>query len=88
MRRSGHSSSALAIPRPDPFLRLLARLVREPDDGERRHAPLEVGLDLDRPRVEADERMGDGAREHASEAREESAHAWRADSVPASSRRS
>ena len=56
---------------PDPLLRFLTCLVREPDDGEGRHASLEVGLDLDRARVETDEGMGDGARKHSFEAREE-----------------
>ena len=48
----------------DALLRLLAGAVGEPDDRERRHAALEVGLDLDAARIEADEGVGDGSREH------------------------
>ena len=48
----------------DPLLRLLAGAVGQPDDRERRRAALQVRLDLDAPRVEADERVGDGAGEH------------------------
>ena len=66
IRRSGHSSSALAIPLPDALLRLLAGLVREADDGEPGHAALEVGFHLHRPSLEADEGVGDGACEHTS----------------------
>src|SRR5213078_2450334 len=51
------------------FLRLLARTVGEADDREGRLGTLEACLDLDAPRVEADERMGDGAGEHATNAR-------------------
>ena len=46
------------------FLRLLARPVGEADDRERRQPPLEVRLDLDAARVDADERVGDRACEH------------------------
>ena len=53
----------------DSLLGLLTGLVRQPDDREGRYAALEVGLDLDRPRVETDEGMGDGARKHCFEAR-------------------
>jgi hypothetical protein len=47
------------------LLRLLACLVRESDDGEARHAALQVRLDLDRTRLQADERMGERACKHA-----------------------
>ena len=50
---------------PDPVLRLRARAVGEPDDREAGHAGVDVRLDLDAARLEADERVGDGAREHA-----------------------
>ena len=66
IRRTGHSSSADAIPRADALLRLLAGAVGEADDRERRHAELEVRLDLDAAGVEADERVRDGAGEHTS----------------------
>ncbi len=46
------------------MLGLLACTIGEPDDGEPRHAGLKVGLDLDLPRFEADERMGDRSSEH------------------------
>ncbi len=48
------------------MLRLLARAVGEPDDGEAREAELEVGLDLDLARLEPDESVGDRACEHPS----------------------
>lgn len=51
-------------PAPHPMLRLLAGAVNEPDDGEPRHAVLEMRLDFDAAGLEADQRMGDGAREH------------------------
>ena len=60
-------------PAADALLRLLARLVGKPDDREARDAALEVRLDLDRPRVEADQGMGDRAREHSPRLRGESA---------------
>ena len=57
-------------PAPNAMLRLLARTVGEPDDRERREiARAEVCLDLDTPRLEADERERDGAAEHASTVR-------------------
>ena len=65
MRRLvGHSSSADEIPRPDALLRLLARAIGQPDDREGRHTLLEMRLDLDPARVDADECVGDGACEH------------------------
>jgi hypothetical protein len=42
----------------------LASPVGETHDCERRHTPLEVGLNLDPARIEPDERMRDGSREH------------------------
>jgi len=51
-------------PAPYPLLRLLAGLVRKPDDGEGGDAALEVRLDLDGPGVETVERMGERACEH------------------------
>jgi hypothetical protein len=42
----------------------LARTVGEPDDRKRGQASLKVSLNLDPARVKADERMGDGPREH------------------------
>ena len=48
----------------NPLLRLLASTVGKPDDRERRHAPLEVGLDLDATRIEADESVSDRSGEH------------------------
>ena len=48
------------------LLRLLAGAVGEPHDREAGHTALEVGLDLDTPGLEPDERVGDGARQHAS----------------------
>ena len=53
-------------PAADALPRLRARAVGQADDHERRDAVLDVGLDLDPPRLEADERMGDCACEHAS----------------------
>ena len=46
------------------MLRFLTCAVGQPDDGEARKAELEVGLDLDLPRLEADESVGDRACEH------------------------
>jgi len=51
-------------PATDALLRLLASAVGEPDDRERRQPLLEVRLDLDAARVDADERVGDRACEH------------------------
>ena len=48
------------------MLRLLARAVDEADDRESRNPRLEVRLDLDLARLEPDESVSDGAREHAS----------------------
>ncbi len=46
------------------MLRLLARAIRQSDDRERRSAALEVGFDLDAPRIEADQCVSDRAGEH------------------------
>ena len=46
------------------LLRLLAGAVGETDDRERRGAALEMRLDLDPPRLEPDESVGDRACEH------------------------
>jgi hypothetical protein len=46
------------------MLRLLARAVGEPDDREAGNTSLEMRFDLDTTRLEADESMRDGAREH------------------------
>ena len=63
----------LELSRPDPaadaVLGLGARPVGEANDREARDAALDVRLDLDAPRLEADERVGDGAREHMSSVR-------------------
>lgn len=48
----------------DAMLRLLARAIGEPDDREARNARLEVRLDLDLARLEADECVGHRACEH------------------------
>ena len=69
IRRSGHSSSALVMPERTRSFASWQALSGSPTIAKRRHAPLEVCLDLDRPRFEADERMGDGARKHALDAR-------------------
>jgi hypothetical protein len=50
----------------NPLFGLLTRAVDETDDRERRHAALDVRLDLDPPRLEADEGKRDCARKHAS----------------------
>ena len=50
-------------------LRLLARAVGEPDDGEAGQATLDARLDLHPSRVESDESVGDRAREHMADAR-------------------
>ena len=59
----------LELGRGDPAAHTLARLgaraVGQADDDERRQAGLDVGLDLDPPRLEPDKGMGDGACEHA-----------------------
>ena len=52
-------------PTPDALLGFLAGLVRQPDDHKCGHASLKVGLHLDGPGLEAHERMGDDARQHA-----------------------
>ena len=51
-------------PASDTMLRLLASTVGEPDDGKARDAVLEMGLDLDLACIEADQGMGNRAREH------------------------
>jgi hypothetical protein len=58
---------------PDPLLCFLAGLVRKADDRKRRHAALQMRLDLDRSSLEADESMGGGTCEHISTLRRESA---------------
>ena len=64
MRRLvGHSSSARRSGT-HPFLRLLARAVGKADDRERRQPLLQMRFDLDPARIDADERVGDGACEH------------------------
>ena len=50
----------------DALLRLLAGAVGEADDREAGDAELEVRLDLDAARLEADERVRDRPREHGS----------------------
>src|SRR6266545_5469663 len=65
----------------DPLLRLLAGTVGEPDDREARDPALEMRLDLDPARIEADEGVRDSAREHAFEATAEMSRPG-ADSVP------
>ena len=52
-------------PTADPLLRLLAGAIGEPDDREGRHPRLEVRLDLDAARLEADEGVGERTCEHA-----------------------
>ena len=64
IRFSGHSSCADPIAAPDPVLRLRTGSIGEPDDREAGHAAVDVRLDLDAARLEADERVCDGAREH------------------------
>ena len=58
LERGGDDAAA------DAVLRLLAGAVGEPDDRESRDAQLEVRLDLDLPRLEPDESVGDRACEH------------------------
>jgi hypothetical protein len=58
---------------PDPLLCLLASLVRKADDRERRHAALQMRLDLDGTSLEADESMSGGTCEHISTLRGENA---------------
>ena len=48
----------------DAVLGLGACPIGEPDDGEAGEAAVDVRLDLDAPRLDADEGVGDGAREH------------------------
>ena len=57
-----------ADPAPHTVLRLCARAVGEPDDREAGDAAVDVRLHLDAAWLETDERVGDGAREHSSEA--------------------
>ena len=59
LQRSGDDAAS------DAMLGLLARAVREPDDGERRHPRLQVRLDLDLAWFEPDESMSHRPREHA-----------------------
>ena len=58
----------LELGRPDTaansVLRLRARTVCETDDRKAGNAAVDVRLDLDPTRLQADERVGDGAREH------------------------
>ena len=70
-RLSGHSSDSRDDAAADAVLRLLAGAVGEPDDREPRDAGLEVGLDLDLARLEADESVGDRACEHPRHGRRE-----------------
>ena len=58
-------------PAPNTLLRLLARAVGEADDREAGQPALQVRLDLDPPRIESDDGVGDGPREHAFHARQE-----------------
>ena len=58
-----------ADPAADAVLRLGAGAVGEPDDREAGEAAVDVRLDLDPPRLQPDERVGDGAREHTSRLR-------------------
>jgi hypothetical protein len=46
------------------FLRFLARAVGKTDDREGRHTLLQMRFHLDPARIDADERVGDGACEH------------------------
>jgi hypothetical protein len=57
----------------DAVLGFLAGTVGQADDGEARHPAVDVRLDLDAARLETDEGVGDGAREHASTLRTRSA---------------
>ncbi len=50
------------------MLGLRARPVGKADDREARKAAVDVRLDLDAPRLDADEGVGDGAREHSHDA--------------------
>ena len=52
----------------DAVLGLGAGPIGQPDDGEPRKAAVDVRLHLDAPRLDADEGVGDGAREHSGEA--------------------
>ena len=63
-RATGHSSSAESMPLRSTLLGLLAGAVGEPDDRQPGQAALDVGLDLDPPRLEPDERVRDRARQH------------------------
>jgi hypothetical protein len=53
-----------ADPAADAVLGLGARPVGEPDDREAGEPAVDVRLDFDAPRLDADEGVGDGAREH------------------------
>ena len=50
------------------LLGLLAGAIRQADDRERRQSVLQVCFDLDAPRVETDQRMGDRPCEHVADA--------------------
>jgi hypothetical protein len=65
LERCRHDAAAYAV------LRLLAGAIGEPDDGESRHARLEMRLDLHLARLEADECVGDRPSEHPREGRRE-----------------
>ena len=55
-------------PAADALARLLARAVGEPDDREARNAVADVRLDVDAPRLEADQSMRERACEHTTDA--------------------
>ena len=69
IRFSGHSSWAEPIP-PGPCASPRRRRVGQADDREPGQAAVDVRLDLDAARLEADERVSDGAREHTVDARD------------------
>ena len=68
IRFSGHSSCAEPIPLRTRCFASGAGAVGEADDREAGDAGVDVRLDLDPARLEPDERVGDGAREHATDA--------------------
>ena len=70
LERGGDDAAA------DAVLRLLARAVGEPDDREPGDARLQVRLDLDLPRLEADERVRERASEHPRHGRHGGGHTW------------
>jgi len=65
---TGIGSSTEAQIASSTVLRLLAGAVGEPDDREAGHAALEVRLHLDAARLQPDQSVGDGAREHTDDA--------------------